>query len=61
MAYILPAAIKCLKCDYKWQGQLITNCAVYRPKCFHDFIRQHVPLPDPDRKPFAPNSFTFNL
>ncbi|PBQ00188.1 hypothetical protein CCL24_03440 [Pseudomonas congelans] len=63
MAYILPAAIKCLKCDYKWQGQLITNCAVCCPKCFDDFIRQHVPLlvPDPACKPFDPSSFTFNL
>jgi hypothetical protein len=63
MAYILPAAIKCPNCNYKGLGQLITTRAVYCPQCFDDFIRQHVPLlvPDPDCKPFDPNSFTFNL
>ncbi|POQ05709.1 hypothetical protein CXB42_04960 [Pseudomonas syringae pv. syringae] len=63
MAYIHPAAIKCPKCDYQGHGQLITTRAAYCPQCFDDFIRQHVPLlvPDPDGKPFDPNSATINL
>ncbi|KAA8692144.1 hypothetical protein F4W67_23760 [Pseudomonas caricapapayae] len=63
MAYIIPAAITCPKCDYKGHGQLITTRAVYCPQCFDDFIRQHVPVlvPDPEGKPFDPSSLTVNL
>ncbi|MHB9829586.1 hypothetical protein [Pseudomonas syringae] len=63
MAYIIPAAIKCPKCDYQGHGQLITTRAVYCPQCFDDFISQHVPVlvPDPDGKRFDPNSFIVKL
>ena len=63
MAFAHPSAIKCPKCDYKGHGQLITTRAVYCPQCFDDFIRQHVPalVPDPEGKPFDPNSPTVNL
>ncbi|KTB91509.1 hypothetical protein [Pseudomonas syringae] len=63
MASVQPSAIKCPKCDYKGHGQLITTRAVYRPQCFDDFIRQHVPVlvPDPEGMPFDPSSLTVNL
>lgn len=63
MACVLPSAIKCPKCDYKGHGQLLTRYRTYCPACFDEFIRQHVPelVPDPDGKPFAPNSQVVNL
>nr|WP_225694438.1 hypothetical protein [Pseudomonas amygdali] len=58
MASVQPSAIKCPKCDYKGHGQLIIQQRAYCPVCFDDFIRQHVPElgPDPEGKPFDPNS-----
>ncbi len=63
MACVLPNAIKCPKCDYKGHGQLQTRHRSYCPACFDEFIRQHVPelVPDPEGKPFAPNSQVVNL
>ncbi|KPY89140.1 MULTISPECIES: hypothetical protein [Pseudomonas syringae group] len=58
MAHIIPAAIKCPQCDYKGHGQLTTRYRTYCPVCYDEFIRQHVPemVPDPEGKPFDPNS-----
>lgn len=58
MACVLPSAIKCPKCDYKGHGQLLTRYGTYCPVCFDAFVCQHVPelVPDPDGKPFDPNS-----
>lgn len=58
MASIAPNPIKCPKCDYKGHGQLLTRYRTYCPVCLDDFIRQHVPelVPDPEGKPFDPNS-----
>ncbi|KEZ72819.1 hypothetical protein C5I_0117230 [Pseudomonas syringae pv. syringae FF5] len=63
MAYIIPAAIKCPKCDYKGHGQLTTRYRTYCPVCFDEFIRNNVPelAPDPEGKPFDPNSLIVNL
>ncbi|WP_122499923.1 hypothetical protein [Pseudomonas viridiflava] len=63
MACVLPSAIKCPKCDYKGHGQLLARYRTYCPACFDEFIRQHVPelVPDPDGKPFDPNSQVVNL
>ncbi len=63
MACVLPSAIKCPKCDYKGHGQLLTRYRTYCPACFDEFIRQHVPelVPDPEGKPFDPNSQVVNL
>ncbi|WP_122498897.1 hypothetical protein [Pseudomonas viridiflava] len=58
MACVLPSAIKCAKCDYKGHGTLLTRYRTYCPVCFDAFVRQHVPelVPDPEGKPFDPNS-----
>ncbi|MFW3163991.1 hypothetical protein WBQ28_05620 [Pseudomonas syringae pv. syringae] len=58
MAFAHPSAIKCPKCDYKGHGQLTTRYRTYCPVCFDEFIRQNVPelVPDPEGKPFDPNS-----
>ncbi len=63
MASIAPNAIKCPKCDYRGHGQLLTQYRTYCPVCFDEFIRQHCPelVPDPDGKPFDPNSQFVNL
>ncbi|KPY09513.1 Prophage PssSM-02, Orf6 [Pseudomonas savastanoi pv. nerii] len=58
MGCVFPSAIKCPKCDYKGHAQLTTKRRAYCPVCFDEFIRQHVPelIPDPEGKPFDPNS-----
>ena len=58
MAFILPAAVKCPKCDYTGHALRETAKGGYCPKCFDEFIQQHVPrlVPDPDGKQFDPNS-----
>lgn len=63
MAFNIPAAVKCPKCDYTGHELRLTTQTSYCPKCFEEFIQQHVPrlVPDPDGKQFDPNSQVVTL
>lgn len=63
MPYVIPTAMKCLVCGYTGHTQLRTANTISCPQCFDEFIRKNVPalVPDPDGKPFDPNSQIVNL
>lgn len=51
MAYYIPIIKKCPKCGFEqafsrshtWDAPVSQDGKPYCPKCFDDFIRQHVP------------------
>ncbi|WLG72217.1 hypothetical protein [Pseudomonas simiae] len=63
MTYVIPTAMKCLVCGYTGHAQVRTARTISCPQCFDEFIRKNVPtlVPDPDGKPFDPNSLIVNL
>ena len=58
--FILPVPCICPACGHK---QYMTLSEPGCPKCLAEFIKKNVPqmLPDPDGKPYDPNSHVINL
>ncbi len=63
MAFIVPASVKCPKCNYTMHAAAPSHAETFCPKCYSDFLRLHIPVmvPDPSGNPFNPNDQVVTL